>query len=1096
MSEEQSFDTGMKDVSVVFSRGVNHIVSIFESAEKLTPAITVGELDNFSKDLSLNAAESFKCLRSASDRVENLNSLISTEIQALANEKGQKETSLHLKEIEIKSAESELGELEKNLDTLKEKKREAESEYEDARRRFNEAEKELEEEKKTQEAVKTTGTVLLAVPIVGWACSAVMLPLAFTVLEDRVNTARKCSENALENKRTQEKRVESKQDDLDKSKKRISKARNRQTELRREIRELADKKRALQEKLTTQAEICVQLKQAATYISTAANRAEILHDQTQFLNDLPSISGPLHALAGHLSLPEISKIKLLSLTDSSNHPGVLMKLEMVCAAERRLRTNRLYDHQKGLQVVMLSKCGEKMVNTIEMIDDLLTQITEQNVEERNLTMSSHASWEQFINPAPLTIAFLGQLVLLSLTKDFSMDKNQPEGGFRHIKWPKSFRASMIQVAEAGWKAFHSAQLSMDFIGINASTIPGNLIAILTLLESAHDDEIATRIENRLLLIKSTSDKCLKKAKHVDSCFLDVMNIIGELQEALVATKSQTEESRRKAKIDMKIVQEQEEASKERQKFYREREEKLQNKIKEAQQNFEEALHSKPGVLDTCGMAVTDGIFSAVNNTVDLVSRPFKKINQMISDEDTNAPELKESEADTETKSLIEESRQNEVQQNIEQEVTSVSGIVGKCKTAITKTFRSAMSNTADRISRLTHTTADEDNSNSLDDENSQEVFEILHQLRDQVNILTEKFVKNKSLKKISKDNKDQMIKCAAIVRRFELDKLAECNIKRSTRDLCQQTLAICEELGEIAKSFVPGNNDGIAESILSLQRRVAKEASKGKTCSHNLKKKPPNRKKWMPSTPEGGSAKYELDKFRMRVENSKDELERAQAEYDKICKSQEQANEKLASILAEVAKINLMTADFEVIIDLLSRGLRELAHLKEQWGEMIHFFQTVSSLIGSSMNIRLKSFGDYCRAEKERVVPGYSLAHFKRDLLYNQVFQASEIAQFLYHVTDSYVDVSKKFLVPNVERLMLLIQLDPDTQKKKIQTRLKDLEAECKTSQREIKTLVQRKKQEFDSYVKQKFRNIKRIEQKSVPAIKASINEIEPDDLV
>ena len=64
-------------------------------------------------------------------------------------------------------------------------------------------------------------------------------------------------------------------------------------------------------------------------------------------------------------------------------------------------------------------------------------------EDRIIMLSRHAGWEHLLVPAPMTIAFIGQLMLISTYEDFPLDI--PLGGFKLLKPPWSFRASVLQV---------------------------------------------------------------------------------------------------------------------------------------------------------------------------------------------------------------------------------------------------------------------------------------------------------------------------------------------------------------------------------------------------------------------------------------------------------------------------------------------------------------------------------------------------------------------------------------------------------------------------------------------------------------------------
>ena len=73
-----------------------------------------------------------------------------------------------------------------------------------------------------------------------------------------------------------------------------------------------------------------------------------------------------------------------------------------------------------------------------------------------LMMSPSVNWSEFLTPAPMTIALLGQLMLIAGEKDFSLENQRPEKGFQFIKHPESFRACLVQVSNTGWRAFNEA----------------------------------------------------------------------------------------------------------------------------------------------------------------------------------------------------------------------------------------------------------------------------------------------------------------------------------------------------------------------------------------------------------------------------------------------------------------------------------------------------------------------------------------------------------------------------------------------------------------------------------------------------------------
>lgn len=95
-------------------------------------------------------------------------------------------------------------------------------------------------------------------------------------------------------------------------------------------------------------------------------------------------------------------------------------------------------------------------------------------KEMELLMAPYADWDQFLIPAPLTVALLGQLILVSTGTEFSLADTPPKNGFQLINRPSSFRATLSQISHHGWDAFNMSDRAMDQIRIHASVVPTHL----------------------------------------------------------------------------------------------------------------------------------------------------------------------------------------------------------------------------------------------------------------------------------------------------------------------------------------------------------------------------------------------------------------------------------------------------------------------------------------------------------------------------------------------------------------------------------------------------------------------------------------------
>ena len=68
-----------------------------------------------------------------------------------------------------------------------------------------------------------------------------------------------------------------------------------------------------------------------------------------------------------------------------------------------------------------------------------------------------------ILPAPMAVALLAQIVLVSASykRDFSLEC--PQDGCKHLEYPNSFKATLLQMSFSAYDAFNKAHNNMDQI---------------------------------------------------------------------------------------------------------------------------------------------------------------------------------------------------------------------------------------------------------------------------------------------------------------------------------------------------------------------------------------------------------------------------------------------------------------------------------------------------------------------------------------------------------------------------------------------------------------------------------------------------------
>lgn len=1020
-------ETGLQTVARYFSRGLSHFLALIDSLPPSTLHVRSSDVTEILDKVQHHAENVFINMKYASEYAEDLNKNMMDQLHMLICKIGELEKFAEKAQTEIRQNKDDKIRMNIGLKEMEKNKREAESQYKRAFRSFRSCKRELDEAKGFQKGVEIAGYSLLAVPFAGWVASAGLLFVAYTALEDKVNSTRKDRDTALQYKKTMADRVQSKKRDIKELEDRIYRAEKKDEFARMELNSLIVKKQMMEDEYVAQAEICTKLKKCISYVGAAAERSKILRSLSITFSDPSSISIPIQELASLFSLSDASKLSHCNLTAFAE------KLKRLCAAEDCFRSGSLPIQHKDCQIVMLTKSGETAMRATEMIGNLTRNLKMEIAKGRACSVAICESLENYLCPAVLIVNQLGQQVLLSSIKDFPLDAHPPKDGYQYMKWPKSFRASLAQVTEAGFEAFQTAQRSMDTIRIHASLLPEHLNDILRTLQTATTDEISNRITKLLNEVKHASDICVHEAKKIETANRAMINLVEELLEALTGAKSQSEKQRDKIKSEVEALREEEKKTKEKESLFQEQQQKMIEALTDARKMLRKALKEKPGTDETFVMFTVDAILAGVRKTLGTLSNPVRSARKAFS-----------AGSDNETSASI---------------------------------------------------TPNQGDSKELDD-NVIKVYSHVDALQRQVDILVDRYLGNDSLKNISYENRKQIHLCSSFVKQIIewLGMTQDCTVKEEALTLCKTCLSVCEELENRMEAMITSTRNKksekeLARKLMSYQKKVQDFAALGADYARQNTEKSPNQRRLIkPPGLQKGAVKYEFERLQMFVELAKDDLEQKQAENDRISKEIEQVNRRLADILDTVKQLDFDSVEFDKIIDLLSKGLTELAHFKMQWNHLISFFQKISDLITCSMSVNL----DKIRGYSEPIIESqeYDMIQFQTDLLYKPIDNACELADYVAHVTKTYTEISQKWLLPSIRELPILLA----TPKSLIAGKMEHLNERCKQAQSNIEQLVRENVQAFEKSAALRMSYIKETMEKTLPEIDQTISEIDEID--
>ncbi len=120
-------------------------------------------------------------------------------------------------------------------------------------------------------------------------------------------------------------------------------------------------------------------------------------------------------------------------------------------------------------------------------------------------------------------------MVISSKKDFSFRANLPNATFAYVKYPDSFRATLIQLANEAYNTFLAAHSNMNAIQLNMKQIPGHVKTALKLLASAPIALLEKLLPLSLNNIERIGVECSTLSTNTHNKFADVQFLIGRAE---------------------------------------------------------------------------------------------------------------------------------------------------------------------------------------------------------------------------------------------------------------------------------------------------------------------------------------------------------------------------------------------------------------------------------------------------------------------------------------------------------------------------------------------------------------------------------------
>ena len=619
-------------------------------------------------------------------------------------------------------------------------------------------------------------------------------------------------------------------------------------------------------------------------------------------------------------------------------------------------------------------------------------------EEMRLMMAPYANWDTFLTPAPLSIALLGQLILISSDADFSLQDKKDSIKFEFLKYPDSFRACLVQVSNRGWDAFNKAHTSMDQIRLYSSNVDKHVKTAVKFLIAGSAEDVQSMVPDALKNIEVIADDCLELATSVEKEFVAVMKLIAELLEACTRAKGQHEEDLKAAKIAHEVAEEHMKAVQAEKEDVLSRRNEMEKQMKEANEEFKDAIKSMPGAWSIIGKACADTMISTTR-IVSTIPR------MMLGKLGISTLSSQEAQVDEPTK-----------------------------------------------------------HSNPQHFEGAAAILKIVPKVYSLVETLVTLAHGGEVMKgdKKAKHGVLRSMKALESIKKNRLEEVNESRTKKKVLNLCKDAIDLSETLSK--KPQLQYSQEDIEEIHLQADM-LLEEADILLGVSHSvlgtnaLPNTSPNLAKQPVYNSDGGLVQQALDSYRFRTETAKEMLKDSRRAYEASCDEVAKKSREVTNLLVEMKELDLKEIDMEKIRKTLVKGIQALGELREQWGKLVRFFQMLSNLVKCCLSTSLKTF---VQTSRNRLAQGDSgMSATMRDVIFEQAFQANQIAYVVNSISSVYVEVSDKHLMERITCLGKLIALDPDSNKHEIMLRREELNKGCEEAQEAIRRIALEKKKEI-----------------------------------
>lgn len=648
-----------------------------------------------------------------------------------------------------------------------------------------------------------------------------------------------------------------------------------------------------------------------------------------------------------------------------------------------------------------------------------------------LLMAPAIDLDKLLTPSLRAIAFLGDLILRSGKTNLIIDE-KPKNVFNLLRFPNSFQTSLVQVTNDGWSAFNAAHTSMDQIRLKTGNVQDHIKTAVKFILTGSQRDIKSLVPKSLSAVQKLVEESLGLAEAVESRFVGIVELTGELLEALTNTEGVYDEKTEETKMTVEVGRTKKESRLKEKQDTERRLGNMEKELKEAQTVFIEAtkiLHIDDEVAGV-SIAACEVFIEGVRHSTNFLN--------------------------TITENVTEKTLKSTA--NNEDRVTDDMSLD-------TEVSRLRIYTKASTIHRYINQLVVITTRNYFDEDEVRPDIERIFQ--DDIGHI-QHFIET------SKDH--------VITERTNL-KLRERVIK-----LCDDALDVCTRLKGLSKSRTNLENKTavIFEANIKFKYLQNESMKLDVEASRALGRNPlDSRSPHLSKLMRGISCSVAIQEA---TENARYNTELAKERLQDAKRRQINTTNELGDLTTKwMDKSNM---DLFTIREMLVQCIKAFTEIREQWGKVVLFFRAMASIINCCDRYSLTGFVDHATIDHEMKTTNDApaVSALFRDAIFEQASKASQIAHVVHTIAETYVDISNKHLMDKITNLGIL---ESENDENKIRLQRNELYKRYQDAQFAINHIVMSKREEFNVNVDKRIAQIQEIENNMPPIDPARLKEIQ-----